>query len=62
MILSAIFSADPVLIKAPAKIPDVKMRNMDDIIPCAPNTIVLTIVTKSPPPIKPPTNAPRMRL
>ena len=60
--VSAIFSADPVLISAPARIPEVKIRRMDDIIPCAPETIVFTVSTNPPPPMIPPNNAPMIRL
>ena len=61
-IASAIFSADPVLIRAPARIPDVRIRSTDDIILDAPLTIVLTVCTRSPLPISPPIRAPAMRL
>ena len=61
-IASAIFSADPVLIRAPARIPDVRIRSTDDIILDAPLTIVLTVCTRSPLPISPPIRAPAMTL
>ena len=61
-ITSAIFSAEPVLISAPARIPDVRIRKTEDIIPCAPLIIVLTVPVSPPPPMNPPINAPRIRL
>ncbi len=62
-IASAIFSWQiPVLIRAPARIPDVRIRSTDDIILDAPLTIVLTVCTRSPLPISPPIRAPAMRL
>ena len=60
-IVSAIFSAEPVFISAPARIPDVSILNTDDIMPDAPETIVLTVVVSPPPPISPPINAPTIR-
>ena len=61
-IVSAIFSADPVLIRAPAKIPLVRILKTEDIIDPAPLTIVLTVFTRPPPPIRPPMSAPRIKL
>ena len=60
--VSAIFSAEPVLIRAPARMPLVRMRSTDDIMEPAPLTIVETVPSSPPPPIRPPTSAPRMRL
>ena len=60
--VSAIFCAEPVLISAPARIPDVMMRRTEDIMLCAPLTMVFTVVTSPPPPIMPPRRAPRIRL
>ena len=61
-ITSAIFSAAPVLMRAPAKIPEVRMRSTDDIILCAPDTMVPTVPVRPPPPTIPPMRAPRIRL
>ena len=61
-ITSAIFSAEPVLIRAPAKIPDVSIRSTEDIILWAPATMVSTVVTRPPPPTNPPIKAPRIKL
>ena len=61
-IVSAIVSAEPVLIKAPAKIPEVIILNTGDIIPCAPVTIALTEPANPAPPITPPTKAPKIKL
>lgn len=61
-ITSAIFCAAPVLIRVPAKIPDVIILRTDDIILCEPDTIVATVVTKPPPPMRPPINAPSIKL
>ena len=61
-IVSAIFSADPVLIRAPAKIPLVRILKTEDIIDPAPLTIVLTVFTRPPPPMRPPISAPRIKL
>ena len=60
--VSAIFSADPVLIRAPARIPLVRIRRTDDIMEPAPLTIVFTVLASPPPPIRPPISAPRIRL
>ena len=60
--VSAIFSAEPVLISAPARIPLVRILRIEDIIDPAPLTIVLTVVASPPPPIRPPISAPRIRL
>ena len=60
--VSAIFSADPVLINEPARIPLVRILRIDDIMDPAPLTIVLTVVLRPPPPIRPPMSAPRIRL
>ena len=61
-IVSAIFSAEPVLIRAPAKMPLVRILRTEDIIEPAPLTIVLTVFVRPPPPIRPPISAPRIRL
>ena len=61
-IVSAIFSADPVLIRAPARIPLVRILRTEDIMEPAPLTIVLTVFASPPPPIRPPISAPRIRL
>ena len=61
-IVSAIFSADPVLIRAPARIPLVRILRTEDIMEPAPLTIVLTVFESPPPPIRPPISAPRIRL
>ena len=61
-IVSAIFSAEPVLISDPARIPLVRIRRTDDIIEPAPLTMVFTVLVSPPPPIRPPISAPRIRL
>ena len=60
--VSAIFSAEPVLISAPASIPEVIIRRTELIMPCAPETMVATVVARPPPPIIPPTKAPNIKL
>ena len=60
--VSAIFSADPVLMRAPARIPLVRILRTDDIMDPAPLTMVLTVVSRPPPPMRPPISAPKMRL
>ena len=50
------------MISAPAKMPLVRMRRIEDIMDPAPLTIVLTVFVSPPPPIRPPINAPRIRL
>ena len=60
--VSAIFSADPVLIRAPARIPLVRILRTEDIMEPAPLTMVLTVVSRPPPPIRPPIRAPKIRL
>ena len=60
--VSAIFWAEPVLMSAPASMPEVMMRSTEDIMLCAPETMVFTVVTSPPPPMMPPTSAPRIRL
>ena len=58
----AIFWAEPVLISAPASTPEVMIRSTEDIMEEAPETMVFTVVTRPPPPMRPPTRAPRIRL
>ena len=57
-IASAIRSALPVLTKAPANTPDVKMRRMLGTMDCAPEIIAATMSARPPPPSKPPSSAP----
>ena len=59
--VSAIFWAEPVLMRAPARMPLVRMRRTEDIMEPAPLTMVLTVFTSPPPPIRPPIRAPRIR-
>ena len=59
----AIFSAAPVLINAPARIPDVMILSTDVIMLPAPVIMVETVRARSPyEPITPPIKAPMMRL
>ena len=60
--VSAIFSAAPVLISAPARMPLVRMRSTLLIIEPAPETMVETVPARPPPPTRPPISAPRIRL
>ena len=60
--VSAIFSADPVLIRAPASIPLVRILKTEDIMDPAPLTMVLTVTSRPPPPMRPPIRAPKIRL
>ena len=59
--VSAIFWAEPVLMSAPARMPLVRMRRTEDIMEPAPLTMVLTVAARPPPPMRPPTSAPRIR-
>ena len=61
-ITSAIFSAAPVLIRVPARIPEVIILSTEEIILCAPLTIVSTVNIRFPLPITPPIRAPKIRL
>ena len=61
-IVSAIVSAEPVLINAPAKIPLVMIRRTGDIMLCAPVTMAFTVSASPPPPINPPIRAPKIKL
>ena len=61
-IISAIFSAEPVLINAPARMPEVRIRRTEDIMPWAPEIMVSTVPARPPPPMMPPINAPKTRL
>ena len=58
IIVSAIFSAAPVLTKQPAKIPLVIILRTELIIDSEPFTMADTVPTSPPPPISPPTKAP----
>ena len=59
-IASANFAAAPVLMSAPARTPDARMRRMGDIIPFAPTSMASTVSARPPPPRSPPTSAAKM--
>lgn len=59
-IVSAIFCAEPVSIRAPARIPLVKILSTEDIMLPAPLIIVFTVLMSPPPPISPPISAPKI--
>ena len=61
-ISSAIFSAEPVIMSAPAKIPDVNILKTADTIPWHPVIIAAMVVSRPPPPMTPPIKAPSIKL
>lgn len=60
--VSAMRLAEPVLMRAPAKMPEVMIRRTEDIMLWAPEIMKSTVVASPPPPMMPPMRAPRIRL
>ena len=60
MMDSAMRSAAPLSMSAPARIPAVTMRMIAETMPCVPEMIKLTVPVSPAPPTRPPITAPKI--